>query len=390
MASEELEASILPSLLDSADDTVSRVVAGFVWTRFWKLKTDWVDTVLDKGWTPEHQAKFLMLLPFDEEIWPRVSSRLGQAYEGLYWEKVRINPYGPDRDLKFAVEKLLEYGREGAAVRCVARTADDKSRFDESLATRALLAVLDSGRGILELDNYETVELIKHLQESDTTNKDALFRIEWNFLPWLDRFSTGSPVTLERRLASDPAFFVEVVGLVFRSKNTPKEDSPEPDEKKKLLARNAYKLLTEWKHCPGFQDDGAFNTEAFNAWINEARKLTEESGHTAVAQIQMGHVLTCAPSDPDGLWIHHAVAEVLNFRDCADMRSGFTSQLFNNRGVFTFTHGQEERRIASENRQKAEALDARGYTRFATAMREFAEQYERRAEHDETRNPFED
>lgn len=220
--------------------------------------------------------------------------------------------------------------------------------------------------------------------------RNALFRIEWNFLPWLDRFSSGSPVTLEKRLASDPAFFAEAIGLVFRSKNTSEEDREEPDEYKKHLATNAYKLLTEWKRCPGRQDDGSFSAEAFNAWLNEARRLTEESGHAEVAQIQIGHVLTCAPPDSDGLWIHNAVAAALNFRDTGEMRSGFTTQLFNNRGVHGFTHGQEERRLASENREKAEQLDSKGYTRFATAMREFAEQYERQAEREAKRAPYED
>lgn len=390
IASDGIEVSILPSLLDSEDDTLVRVVAGFIWARFWKLKYDWVDAVLEKDWSQEHQAKFLTLLPFDEEIWNRVSLHLKETHEELYWKNARVNPYGPDRDLTVAIEKLLEYGREGAAVMCVARTADDKSRFDESLATRALLAVLGSERGIQELDNYRTVELIKHLQESETADKDALFRIEWNFLPWLDRFSSGSPVTLEKRLASDPAFFAEAIGLVFRSKNTSEGDCKEPDELKKHLATNAYKLLTEWKRCPGTQDDGLFSAEVFSAWINEARRMTEESGHAEVAQIQIGHVLTCAPPDPDGLWIHNAVAAALNFRDTGEMRSGFTTQLFNDRGVHGFTHGQEERKLASENREKAEALDSKGYTRFATAMREFAEQYEREAEREAKRDPFED
>jgi hypothetical protein len=240
------------------------------------------------------------------------------------------------------------------------------------------------------LDKFQTVELIKHLQESETTDKDALFRIEWNFLPWLDRFSSGSPVTLEKRLASDPAFFAEAIGLVFRSKNTSAEDCDEPDEQKKYLAKNAYKLLTEWKRCPGIHDDGTFSEEAFNAWLNEARRLTEESGHADVAQIQIGHVLTSAPPDPDGLWIHNAVAAALNFRDTGEMRSGFTTQLFNDRGVHGFTHGQEELKLARDNREKAESLDSRGYTRFATAMREFAAEYERQAEREAKRDPYEE
>ncbi len=191
-------------------------------------------------------------------------------------------------------------------------------------------------------------------------------------------------------LASDPAFFAEAVGLVFRSKNTSEDDVEETDEQKQHLARNAYKLLTEWKRCPGIQNDGTFDVEAFNEWINEARRITEETGHAEVAQIQIGHVLTCAPADPSGLWIHEAVAATLNYRDTGEMRSGFTTELFNQRGVHGFTHGREERELASQNRERAEALDSKGYTRFGTAMREFAEQYDRQAEREEKRDPYED
>jgi len=130
--------------------------------------------------------------------------------------------------------------------------------------------------------------------------------------------------------------------------------------------------------------------ELFNAWLNQARKLTEESGHAEVAQIQIGHVLTCAPPDPDGMWIHHAVAAALNLRDTREMRSGFTTQIRNNRGVYFFTHGEEERKLASDNRKRAEEIDSKGYTRFATAMRELAEQYEKQAEREANRDPFED
>ncbi len=389
IVSNELEVEILPSRLDSEDDILVQVVAGFVWARFWKLKMGWVDEVLERDWTPEHQAKFLTLLPFDEEIWKRVSLYLKEVHEALYWRNARVNPYSLNHDVTIAIEKLLEYGREGTAVMCIACTADDKSRFNESLATRALVAVLGNEHGINELDNYQTIELIKHLQESETADKDALFQIEWNFLPWLDRFSNGSPATLEKRLASDPAFFAEVVRLVFRSKNTGKGDSEEPDEKKKNLATNAYKLLTEWKRCPGTQDDGSFNAEAFNAWIKEARRITEKSGHAEVSRIRIGHVLTYAPPDPDGLWIHNAVAKTLNARDTGEMRSGFTTELFNRRGAYQSTHGQEERKLASDNREKAEALDSEGYTRFAATMREFAEQYDRQAEYEAKCDPFE-
>ncbi len=390
VAPDETEAEILPVLLASDDDSRARLVAGFVSSRFWTRRSKWIDEVLDREWTVKNRVKFLTLLPFEHEIWERVATHLGANSEELYWKDAQVNPYGRDRDLSLAIEKLLTYGREGAAVMCIACSFDDKYPLDESLATRALIAVLESEGGISELDNYQTVELIKRLQESETADKDALFQIEWNFLPWLDRFSSGSAVTLEKRLAADPAFFAEVVGLVFRSKHEEKDESVEPDEEKQDLARNAYKLLTEWRHCPGLSEEGTLEVEAFNDWINQARRITEDTGRSQVAQIQIGHILVYAPSDPGDLWIHEAVANVLNRRDTEGMRSGFTAELFNQRGVHGFTHGREERELAAKNREKAEALDLKGFTRFGTAMREFAERYDRQAEREEKRDPFED
>ena len=390
IASDELEDTILPSLLDSEDAALVRFFAQFIWSRFWKRKTDWVDAVLARDWTPEHRTKFLVALPFHEEIWERVSSNLHGKHEYLYWRKTRVNPYGPALDLTIAIEKLLKYERAGAAAMCAARMARDQPRFDESLATRALLAVLENGPGNDELDGYQTVELIKRLQESETTNQDALFRIEWAFLDWVDRFSSGSPITLEKRLASDPDFFAEVINLVFRSDNASKEGNEEISDQRRGLWTNAYKLLTESERCPGTQNDGSFNTKAFNEWISEVRRITEESGHAKVAQNQIGQILSYAPPDPDGLWIHEAIAETLNLQDTEGMRSGFAIGLRNQRGAYELTHGQEERRLAGQNREKAEALDSKGYFQFAKTMREVAGYYNREAERYENFDPFGD
>ena len=124
--------------------------------------------------------------------------------------------------------------------------------------------------------------------------------------------------------------------------------------------------------------------------IKEARRIAKETGHEEVAQIQIGHVLTHAPADPNGLWIHEAVALTLNHRDTGKMRSGFTSELINQRGAYYHTAGKEERKLAQENREKADALDAKGCSRFATAMREHAKFYERQAEHEARSNIFDD
>ena len=105
---------------------------------------------------------------------------------------------------------------------------------------------------------------------------------------------------------------------------------------------------------------------------------------------QVGHVLTYAPTDPSGLWIHKAVAEALNAKDASEMRSGFTIKLFNRRGIHGFTHGREEKEIAKDLRDKADAVEKETYHRLANALRDLAKSYEQDAEREALRDPFGD
>ena len=388
---EGMEDAILPSLLDAEDEVAKVVVAGFVWGRFQKRGWDWVDSVLGKDWDDARKNAFLMLLPFEEGVWKRVEEHLGREKERIYWEKVAIRLFGPERDLTSAIEKLIEYGRVFEAVHCVCCAVNDWERFREDLAIRALLAVGEMPEADVRLRQYRTariVSVIKRLQESSGVDPKVLSKIEWHFLSFLGQFSEGSPVTLESRLALDPAFFAEIIALAFRSKNEA-ESADEPSEERKAKAMNAYRLLDEWRRCPGKLSDDSFDEEKFKNWLKEAKRITKETGHSEIAQLRIGHILIYAPEDPNGLWIHRAVASALNKRDAGEMRSGFTTELFNQRGVHGFTAGREERELAQQNREKAEALETEGYSRFATAMREFAKSYERDAERDALRSPFE-
>jgi hypothetical protein len=154
----------------------------------------------------------------------------------------------------------------------------------------------------------------------------------------LDKFYGGvGAKTLEARLARDPDFFCEVIRLVFRSDK--EERKTEVDETKKRLAEQGYHLLHEWTTPPGTMVDGTWNANAFSDWLIKVKESTKESGQYAIAMSQVGQVLPYVPADPGGLWIDKTVALALNEKDVDEMRSGFTIELFNMRGVHGFTHG---------------------------------------------------
>jgi len=230
------------------------------------------------------------------------------------------------------------------------------------------------------MDRHAIVEIIKALQEDPNTNPNDLFQIEWAFLPLLDQHNNAFPKLLERRLADNAAFFCEVIRMVFRST---REEHPveEPTEQQKQIATNAYRLLSKWMTPPGSQLDGAYDGNALTAWLEEVRTACTASGHVEIALSKVGHVLIHTPPDPDGLWLHHAAATALNARDAGDMRDGFSTALFNSRGVHEVDpKGQAEREFAAKYRDQAEKLESHGYHRLTNTLRELAAAYERDAE----------
>ncbi|MCL5125196.1 MAG: hypothetical protein M1511_11985 [Deltaproteobacteria bacterium] len=388
IVANDVEAKILPALLESETKSLAQFAGGFVWGIFRGRGWQWVDEIDTSKWSPSQKGQLLAYLPFTPDTWKR-ATRLLEKDESPYWSKTNANPYEAEEGLERAVDRLVQHGRPLEAIRCLERLRHDKRPLDSQQAVRVLLAVLHSLKDTHAMEVDAIVEIIKALQDDPDTNSDDLFQVEWLFLPLLNRHNGASPRLLEQRLADDPAFFCEVIRTVFRSN---KEERPvqEPTEQQKNIATNAYRLLREWRTPPGSQEDGTFNGDVLTAWLGDVKAASVESGHLEIALSMVGHVLIHTPPDPDGLWLHHSAATALNAKDANDMRDGFRTELFNSRGVHSWTAGREERELAEKYRIQAEEVEAHSYHRLASSLRELAASYERDAERQASKDAFDD
>lgn len=389
VAADANDHSILPTLLNSGNNSLAQFAGAFVQGRFQARGWAWVDEVETSQWELDQAGQFLAYLPFTPEAWSRSAKLLGKD-ESPYWKRTNANPYDSEEGLDIAVNQLIKYGRHNAAIRCLHRIHYEKQPLETSQVTRALLALPESPEGTNAMDVHDTIDLIKALQDDPSTNSDELFKVEWVYLALLDRQQDANPKLMEQRLADDPNFFCEVIQIVFRSKNEEKPDEV-PSEEKKNIATNAYRLLSNWSIPPGAQKDGSFAGDLLSSWLEKVKMVCSESGHLEVAMTMIGHVLTHAPPDPDGLWIHHSAAAALNAKDAKDMRDGFSIEFYNSRGVhWVDPEAKEERELAAKYRMQANEVESSGYHRLAGTLRELAETYEREAKQRPTRDPFED
>lgn len=384
----EADPAVLPNYLSSSEPAAERIAGGFIAGRFHAHGWEWVDKLALTNWTPEQTSAFLAWLPFNRKTWTHAKRLLG-GDEALYWAKTSANQYqAAAEDLLLAVEGLLQYGRPGAALQCLSRLIHEKQPTPPDLVIRTLQASLVSEEPANALDQHTMIELINWLQTNPETDSEKLFHIEWSYLPLLDRYSGGSPKTLTQRLSQDPDFFCTLIRTVFKSEAKKETTGKEPTQKEKESAENAYRLLFDWHRPPGVLKGGGFDEAAFAQWLAAVKDSTEKSGHLDVAMSQVGQVLAYSPPDPDGLWIHKAVAAALNQKDADYIRSGFKCELFNMRGTHGFTGGKQEKEIASQYRERADAVEAAGFHRLAISLREVALSYEHDAERDEKRGPL--
>jgi len=378
IAEGQTDREVLPDLLGAEAKHLLQFADGFVRGRFRTQGWQWVDQIELTNWTPSQIGQFLAYLPFASETWKLVSALLGED-ESPYWSRANATSYDEDIELDYGLNRLVEYNRPLVAIRCIFGMKHQKKSVNPELTIRALIAVVNSKENAGSWDIHVFIELIKALQENADTNLDDVRNVEWAYLPLFEHRQDFSPRLLERRLADEPGFFCEVIRLIYRSK---KEKSPEkvPTEQDKTIATNAYRLLSNWKTPPGCQSDGSLDNNALAAWLEAVKAKCRETGHFEVAMSMVGQALIHAPPDPDGLWIHHSVAEALNGKDAQNMRNGFRTALYNSRGAHFSSAGKAEKALAEKYRTKAEEVEAHGYYRLADSLRGLVDSYERDAE----------
>lgn len=380
IADDSIDTKVIPAYLDYGDNKLEQFAGAYIWNRYQQLGWNWVDNVNIEGWSKSQITRFYTFLPFTLGTWQRVSKILSE-HEDMYWTQAGVNPYQAECELKFAIDKLIEYDRPHAAIHCIYKEIHDKRPLDTTKIIHVLMSIVSSQELLLHVDTYQLTEIIKTLQNDSSVNSDDLFRVEWAYLSLLDGHNGVTPKYLENRLSTDSEFFCEVIRLVYRSKNVSKTEQ-KTTEQEKMIATNAWHLLNDrWRTPPGIQADGSFEETLFEKWITETQNICSKTGHLEVALSNIGKVLFYCPSDPSGLWINKSAVNALNKRDAEEMRNGFCSAIFNSRGVYSVEPtGKPERKLAEKYRQQANDVENEGFQRLAASLRGIADSYDREAD----------
>ncbi len=385
-----LEDYILPKLLDSEDRKDQIFLGSFLESRVQERGWDWFDSLINRKWSSSQIGRALGFLPFTDETWLRVENLLRDEEE-QYWTTANVNPYRYEGSFERAIDSLIKFGRPYEAIACLNATLSAKKEISTKQAIAALNGILSApiANKLQGMNEYHIQQIIKNLQESTEVTPEEMINIEFGFLPLFQLNDDIYPKTIEQDLATNPESFCELIRILYRSKKDVKQ--VEPSEEQKAIATRVWHLLNDWRIVPGTDQDGSFNGKLFEIWLKKMKASCTESGHLDPAMIHTGQVLIHAPGDPNGLWIHTSVANALNAKDAGDMRSGFSTALFNSRGThFVDPEGKPEMKLAQSYFDQADSVEAVSFQRLARTLKQLGKSYEREAERIRDQDPFDD
>lgn len=345
----------------------------------------WIDGVLPRlDGRPIAQARLLGASLEWLEAWRR-AEELGPAVAQRYWQE--FMPYGLGHDFELVSEtasKLLEYHRPGRAVDLLALyVAQAKEPIDPVLVAEALELLLESDEQEPPRNSgYELQQLLEYLRTTDI-NEQRLGALEWRLRPALG-YGARSPI-LERRLATDPGFFVEVLSFCFRRRDKSTEDDVKPE-----VAQNAFHLLQDWRIVPGSSEpNGDINESQLIEWLHQARNLLEAADRPDIGDIYIGQIFAHSKEDTDGTWPSLPVRNAIETLRADKIDEGFRTEIYNERGVTSrgLTDGGKLEYELAERFERWSSLAKDKWPRTAAVLRSISEGYQAqgRAEDEEAK-----
>lgn len=378
-ASAESDRLILNEwLIPNPPKTWTEVTRTYVQRRQQLCGWKWLETIDHSKWTLAQVGTVLGWMPFAPETWNRVENWLGEN-EREYWKRT---PAYPSNEQEFnydpALKKLIHYQQRDEAINLLSGLCILEKPFNDNIAFQVLLLDSPTARIGEQETVFKVSKIIEKLQSRQNLSTRKLLAIEWKYLGLLGIHSDFTPVTIEHQLSSDPTYFCEVVSIYHQLRLIPRHEQTKFKPIEIDVSNNIHKMVDRyWNRLPGMSPDGELQPELFEKWIGEVYRLCDNTKLLETAHNFIGKALLGSPPDPNGLWIHHAVANALNDKRAQTMRHAYFMAARNSRGVFRIEgSGVQERELAKKFKAKSKQLKEAGFHRLASTLDSVARSYE--------------
>lgn len=288
----------------------------------------------------------------------------------LFWENVYVDLRKVKIDTKIKIIRiLLSYKR---ANNCIGDISYNKEYAEyPMLKLQVLQNLVENANNSEEHAKsaksayHEVFSILKDLYDNPQIDNDALINIELFYIPFMH--NQFRPKALLKEIATNPDFYCEVLEMIYLPENERKENEKITDYVK-------HKYYWELKNViidvPWIEEE---KKDKMCGWFDSIISRLKERGLGEIGYDEVGRILSYSPIH-NGSWPHEFVCEYYEENINQPMKSGFVIGKRNQRGVYTVTNGEDEKKLAKKYREYAELIKLR-YPKMANALYEISEGY---------------
>ena len=157
----------------------------------------------------------------------------------------------------------------------------------------------------------------------------------------------------QKIVKADPGNYAELIAITRRKDNDNSEKMLTEEESTYINVM--CRLYGEIKFCPAERNGKVIESE-LRSWIEEFMILLEKNDQKSLFSYYIGKMLSYSPAGKDGYYPCEAVRNVLE--DYADdaLISGYVTEKYNSRGIYSPSDGRTEKSLAARYKENADYL----------------------------------
>jgi hypothetical protein len=387
---DEAHPHVVPTLFLSDKNPIIQLAAAFAANQIHLKGVDWAEAQPAANWKSEQITAWALNMSFEPRTWDWVASK-GKTIEDQYWGKVRAWGFSKldVKDSGRVAKKLQVAGRAWSALEhLVMAMHANKVEFAPGIICDALevIAKNPAEREAHTMDAYHIQEAFGYLHQCSEVDETQVARLEFSFLPFLDRYSRRPPIALHRQLARDPEFFIDCLKLLYHPRHATTKEKEGEGSQKAEIGQRIWHLLRDWRTVPGSDKSGVIDASKLRDWVRVARQKAKDLDRLEVCDLNLGELFARGGEDADKAKPPMAIREVIEECESEKLEQGLCMGFHNLRGVVTkslYEGGKQERVLVEQYRRYAEICST--WPRTAAALRSVAEDYLREANREDER-----
>lgn len=329
-------------------------------------------------------VEFFSQLEDDDKIWilscipvnSEVVTFIEKHFNSLsseHWKLVSLNfCFSKDKDL---ITHCLPHIINAQRAYCVLRGIAYSDYDDIPSLLSILHAVFDEycnkelkDKVVHFISSHCLEKIFKKLYRSEEEYRTEIARLELIYLRVMD----CPPRCLQYEIFHNPTMFIELLQLAYKADYPPGNSETGFNTQ---AANNAYDILEQMETIPGYNSDtGELDSEHFRTWTESVFSLAKNEDYLNACEHVFGNMISFSPIGKDGIWPAECVRDFLETHHSCRICEAICIGIYNQRGVFTATGGEEELKIAQKYTAYAEQLEL-FYPHTATIVHKIAEQY---------------